>query len=133
MYRLSRVSIFPIFVCLLPLSSAALVCPGYKVDPLKIVKPGLAIRITGGATGCLTLEAYNEYLESIYSGRTAKAAELQNLHVCYNAPKEGVVARVLKIAKSKQGCAIEVFIESDPLAAKSWTDIGMIDEIMIPK
>lgn len=108
-------------------------CTAYRVDPLKFVKPGLVIRIKGGAVGCLTPEAYASFVKSVQQGDTARAAELSRTRVCYAAPPEGATVKVIQIRASSKGyCDMQTTLYPDRGLGDSWTDVSMFDEVVAP-
>ena len=114
--------------------AAAKVCNGYKIDPLKVLKVGRVVRLIGQTTGCLTLDSYEGLMKSINksvtTGDTAQEVEIRKMHVCYNAPADGAVVRILQIVEVQGGCVMEVKLNDREDLPNTWTDVSMVAEVL---
>lgn len=112
----------------------AKICNGYKIDPLKILKVGRVVRLVGNATACSTLDSYEGFVRSInkiaIAGDTAQEVEIRKTYVCYNAPAEGSVVRILKIVEVQGGCVMEVKLNDREDLPNSWIDVSMVAEVL---
>ncbi len=125
---LSCVAVAPVMA-----DEGKLACPGYKLDILKIVKPGQVIRIKSGAVACRTPTAYDEFVAAINARNSARAAELESAQACVTGPKERATVKVLQIRPSAApgSCNMQFVLHPDRGSGQAWTDVGMFDEVVV--
>jgi hypothetical protein len=106
-------------------------CQNYKINPLQFLRVGSIVQIVPRAAGCRSLESYESYVDSILSGEKARAIELDRLGVCFQAPNEGAIVRILQIVEVPGGaCSMETILTDRADLGTSWTDVSMVDKVV---